>query len=211
MSLLVSRLRDLRGTTHRVRWQVDGREKNRTFATRALADSFRSDLSAARRGEPFDTATGLPVSLRPKATGPTWLAHAKALVDAKWGESSPAHRKSTAEALVTISCRVDPRRRHLPRPEDAQGGSPALVVQPSDSQTTHAAPERYVEALAWAERTSRPLSDLADPTTVRDVLAACGRRLEGRPAAASVATRKRAALSLALVCAVEQGHLDGNR
>lgn len=104
MSLLVSRLRDLRGTTHRVRWQVDGREKNRTFATRALADSFRSDLSAARRGEPFDTATGLPVSLRPKATGPTWLAHAKALVDAKWGESSPAHRKSTAAALVTISC-----------------------------------------------------------------------------------------------------------
>lgn len=104
VSLLVSRLRDLRGTTHRVRWQVDGREENRTFATRALADSFRSDLSAARRGEPFDTATGLPVSLRPKATGPTWLAHAKALVDAKWGESSPAHRKSTAAALVTISC-----------------------------------------------------------------------------------------------------------
>lgn len=121
--------------------------------------------------------------------------------------ASQEHGRGTCHHLL----RVDPRRRHLPRPEDAQGGSPALVVQPSDSQTTHAAPERYVEALAWAERTSRPLSDLADPTTVRDVLAACGRRLEGRPAAASVATRKRAALSLALVCAVEQGHLDGNR
>lgn len=46
-----------------MRWIVAGKEWHDTFPTRALADSFRSDLvSATRRGEAFLVATGRPMS-----------------------------------------------------------------------------------------------------------------------------------------------------
>jgi hypothetical protein len=49
--------------TYSVRWKVGSRRWKTTFKTAALADSFRSDLlSAARKGEAFDTSTGRPVS-----------------------------------------------------------------------------------------------------------------------------------------------------
>jgi hypothetical protein len=49
--------------TYRVRWIVAGQPFHDSFQTRALADSFRSDLlSHARQGEPFDVETGRPAS-----------------------------------------------------------------------------------------------------------------------------------------------------
>lgn len=52
-----------RGTTYRVRWIVAGQERRETFTRSKQADGFRSELvSATRRGEPFDLATGRPVS-----------------------------------------------------------------------------------------------------------------------------------------------------
>ncbi len=59
-------------------------------------------------------------------------------------------------------------------------------------------------------RHSRPLSDLADLATLRHVLAAIGTNLDGSIASASTVNRKRAALSGALVYAVEVGHLEAN-
>ena len=54
-----------RRRTYTVRWTVAGREFRDTFATRALAESFRADLlSAARKGEAFDSGAGLPVSMQ---------------------------------------------------------------------------------------------------------------------------------------------------
>lgn len=51
------------GPKYRVRWVVAGKEWHDTFPTRALADSFRSDLiSVTRRGEAFSTVTGQPLS-----------------------------------------------------------------------------------------------------------------------------------------------------
>jgi hypothetical protein len=46
------------------RWTVARQPRSKTFAKRALADNFRSDLmQAANRGEGFDTGTGLPASM----------------------------------------------------------------------------------------------------------------------------------------------------
>ena len=43
-----------RGTSYTVRWRVNGQERQRTFGTQKLADSFRSELHiAARAGEAF--------------------------------------------------------------------------------------------------------------------------------------------------------------
>lgn len=51
-------------TSYRARWVVAGKRFGEPFATAALADSFRAQLvTAARRGEAFDTAKGLPVSM----------------------------------------------------------------------------------------------------------------------------------------------------
>lgn len=50
-------------TTYKVRWVVAGRGFAKTYATKALAESRRIELMAAqRRGEGFDTETGLPES-----------------------------------------------------------------------------------------------------------------------------------------------------
>jgi hypothetical protein len=46
-----------------VRWRVAGRDRSRSFMTRALADSYRAELvRAARKGTGFDPATGEPAA-----------------------------------------------------------------------------------------------------------------------------------------------------
>ncbi len=52
-----------KGVTYRVRWRVGRRRRSSRFRTASLAVSFRSDLvSAASKGEAFDTDTCLPIS-----------------------------------------------------------------------------------------------------------------------------------------------------
>lgn len=54
-----------------VRWRAGSRRRKQAFKTKALADSFRTELLAAtRRGEAFDADTGLPVSMSPSAATP---------------------------------------------------------------------------------------------------------------------------------------------
>src|SRR5690242_4848230 len=92
------------GRTYGVRWSVAGKPFHKTYRTKALADAARADLlSRTRQGEPFDVATGLPVSKLPVETGPTWYAHACAFIDSKWPRLAPKSRKSLAEALATIT------------------------------------------------------------------------------------------------------------
>jgi hypothetical protein len=46
-----------------VRWRVAGRDKSRSFMSRALADSYRAELvRAARKGLAFAPGTGEPES-----------------------------------------------------------------------------------------------------------------------------------------------------
>lgn len=74
-----------RKKTYTVRWIVGGREKSRNFATRALADNYRSDLmQAINRGEAFDAATGLPDSMVQSKGAVSWLEFMQSYVDIKW-------------------------------------------------------------------------------------------------------------------------------
>jgi len=61
-----------------VRWRVAGRDKSKSFLTRALADSYRAELvRAARQGLEFDPATGEPLLWAvPGPAATTWLEHA---------------------------------------------------------------------------------------------------------------------------------------
>ncbi|WP_424528738.1 hypothetical protein ACOZ38_03340 [Sphaerisporangium viridialbum] len=66
-----------------MRWRVGGKVKSKTLRTKELANSHLRDLRlAAKNGEAFDVATGLPVStLAPEPeTGPTFLAFAQTFI-----------------------------------------------------------------------------------------------------------------------------------
>jgi hypothetical protein len=71
-------------------------------------------------------------------------------------------------------------------------------------------PTEFARAVRWLESNTRPVGDLADPATLRAVMGAIGRKLDGRPAAASTSQRKRAVFYNALEYAVERELLASN-
>src|SRR3569833_3097054 len=93
--------RGSRTTTYWVRWKVAGEARKESFKEKRLAESFLSDLpSAARKGEAFDTETGLPVSMSRAAAQISCYELACRYVDLKWPRSAAMTRKTTAEALT---------------------------------------------------------------------------------------------------------------
>lgn len=91
--------------SYHVVWVVAGERRKKSHQSYALADSFRSELlSAVRRGEGFDTDTGLPVSqVRAKVRLPTWYELARGYVDMKWPRAAAKTRAATADALATVT------------------------------------------------------------------------------------------------------------
>ena len=74
-----------RKTPFRVRWTVAGRQFGRSFVTMALAESFRASLiTAARKGEGFDTESGLPESMERTRRDITFYQHAAEFAAAAW-------------------------------------------------------------------------------------------------------------------------------
>jgi hypothetical protein len=116
----------LPGTTqgrYRVRWAAAGRERCKSFATRPLADAFAGSLrDAARHGQPFDPATGMPAEPKAAAAASTtWYEHSRAYAEMKWPALSPKSRRAAAEALTTLTMALttsdagQPPRRDVPR------------------------------------------------------------------------------------------------
>ena len=90
-------------TTYRVRWKVGGRLWREGFRT-AQADSFRSALlTAARRGEAFNLATGRPTVWEREKARTSWYEFACAYVDMKWKQASAKYRKDIARALTAAT------------------------------------------------------------------------------------------------------------
>lgn len=197
--------------SYKVRWSVDGRQRSKTLKTAKLADSFRSTLLAAvRSGEAFDLMSGLPLSVTPIPSGPSWLSHAQSLVDAKWNEASPRHRQSTAEALTTITMALHRDGATYADPAGARKALRCWSFNASARRQNREPPEEFAQALSWLYEHSRPLKDLEDVDLLRSVLIAIATNLDGTPASTSTINRKRAALSSALVYALERGDLDSN-
>ncbi|MFF3437918.1 tyrosine-type recombinase/integrase [Streptosporangium sp. NPDC002721] len=193
-----------------IRWKVGGREKSKTLRTKALAESFLSDLrQAARRGEAFDMETGLPLSLLAVKSAATWFSFALAYVDMKWPHAAAKTRDSLTDALATITpALVD---------QDAPGKPDALLLRevlrqfslpPAARQL--AQPPEIRTALAWLERHSLSISDLAKVRNVRLGLDALTLRLDGGAAAATTIARKRSVFYNALQYAVDLEELPSN-
>ena len=198
-----------RKTSYRVRWSVGGQPHGESFATRKLAESFRSSLMhATREGEAFDRETGLPRSAaESERRQRLWVELSREFMDAKWEDFSPRHRKSTVEGLVTLTCGLVRDGR---RPPDARILREALThweFNPAARSRAQEAPDEYFEALHWIGGNSLPLTEVGTADGVRAALKALGTKLDGTRASAATIARKRAALSGALSYAVERQYL----
>lgn len=201
--------RGARKTTYTVRWVVDGKEQQDTFATRKLADAFRSSLMAAiRDGEAFDADSGLPVSLQRERNKRTWYDHACAFVDMKWPHASGRHRKSIAEALTTLTLALVTTTRGMP---DRKQLRTMLYTWSFNKAVRTADPERSASRPArWAAANTVDLADLQDPMVIRRALDALTVTSKNEPAAPTTIARKRAVFYNALRYAVELGYLSAN-
>lgn len=199
-----------RVTRYIVRWAVDRRPHKERFATKALADAFRSELVAAQKqGVAFDVATGRPVTqLRAEAERISWYEFACSYVDMKWPSISPKHRKGIAEVLTTATIaqlteKVSPSEAKLLR-------SALLNWGFNRRRGSKEQPDAVSRRLAWISRRSRPIRDLGDPKIVRALLEAGATKVDGTRASGRTANWKRSVLSTALQHAVERGLLESN-
>jgi len=200
-----------RRTTYRVRWAVGGTRFTDTFATAKLADSHRSRLlSAARDGEAFDMATGLPRSVTVSRNQRRWVELAREFIDAKWEDFAPRHRKSTVEGLVTLTCALVKEGRVAPDPKALRVALSHWEFNTAARTRQDEVPDEHREALRWIADNSAPLDLLREAEGARAALKAVSTTLDGSRASASTIARKRAALSGALNYAVERRYLSHN-
>ena len=193
---------------YRVHWIVAGQRFTQSFTIRALADSFRAQLiTAATKGEAFDTETGLPLSLLRTRTDVSLLEHAREYAAFAWNNVAAKSRVSILETLARVLPVVT---RDLPGAPD-----PAVLrkaLWKDLNQGEHAGPldAPQAQALAWLERASRPVSALKDESVVCDVLDALAFNLDGTRAAPEYFSRRRRVLHRALSYSVRKKRLDSN-
>lgn len=191
-------------TTHRVIWVVAGKRWKQGHRTAAAAENFRSELvTAVRKGEAFDVATGRPVAMARRETNDTtWYDFACQYVDMKWGPAAAAYRKSIAEALTTVTLVLIATDRGKPADDVLRM---AVGTWGFNTRLRHS-PRRPAEvavALTWLAENTQPVANLAEAAVIRTTLDALTLNLDGSRAAGTTVARKRAVLSNALSYAVE--------
>jgi integrase len=198
-----------RKKSYTVRWVVASRPTSRTFATRALADHFRSDLmQAANRGEAFDVDSGLPDSMMPVKDAVTWLGFARRYVDMKWPGAAAKSRDSITDSLATVTPALVRDTPGRPDPALLRRALREYELPPSSRQLPRS-PD-LATALRWLEKASLPLADLTDAAVVRPALDALALLMDGHAAAATTSRRRRSVFYNVLQYAMELELLDYN-
>ncbi|MFB8235187.1 tyrosine-type recombinase/integrase [Kitasatospora purpeofusca] len=194
---------------HQLRWRVGKNPHSATFATFPLADGRRAELlTAMRKGEQFETETGLPASEFRKLNQVSWFAHAKEYAEAKWSRSSAKNRATRADALATLTEALVTDRRGKPDPKVLRRALSCWAFNFSEHLAEP--PEEITSALAWVTKKSIPLVHLDDSENVRRGLEAIARLMDGSVAADTTLTRKRMVFNNALRYAVERRRLPSN-
>ncbi|MFB6988623.1 MULTISPECIES: tyrosine-type recombinase/integrase [unclassified Streptomyces] len=193
-----------------VRWTVNGREKSESFSTTGLAESRRAKLmTAARDGEPFDEHTGLPASeLRAIKQRTTWYDLARSYTEQRWERTPGNTRRTLADAFATITPALVRPGVSFPEPRVLRRALYSWAF--NKNVWDQDPPEEWRKALDWIKWNSLPVSTLAEADVLRRALDALCRKLDGKPAAAKTARRKRAAFNEVLNMAVEKGYFAEN-
>ncbi len=198
-----------KGKSYRVRWVVAGKRFERSYTTKALADRFRAELlRAVSSGLAFDEASGLPAELARARDRTTWYEHARAYVEMKWPQLAAKSRRSMVEALATVTPALVTSDRGTPDAGVLRRALYGWAFNVNRWNDDLARSERT--ALDWLEHASQPVVRMAESDVIRTALNACARKMDGKPAAATVVNRKRAVLYNALGYAVERGLLEYN-
>ena len=197
-----------RKMSYRVRWVVARRHFSASFLTMALAESFRASLiTAARKGEGFDTDSGLPESMERKRRDVTFYQHAAEFTAAAWPAAAAKTRVSIIETLARV---VPVVVRDLPGAPDPDVLRHALTKNLNQGQHAAQLDDDETRALAWLVRTSRPVGALEDPSVVADVLDVLALKLDGTPASPEYFSRRRRVLHKCLGYAVRKKRLTTN-
>lgn len=197
-------------TSYSVRWKVAGEPFRDTFATRAMAESFRSKLLVAQReGIAYDEKCGLPEPMARELNSTTWFAHAVAFADVKWPRAAATQRKSIAEALTSATMALVSGTRGAPSDEALRAALYRWAFNKAQRDRGEP-PEDVAAVLKWVAANTVKLGDLADAAVTRKVLDALATRIDGGAAAANTVARKRAIVYGALKFAVELRHLDSH-
>lgn len=196
--------------SYTVRWKVAGQPFRKTFATRALAESFRSKLVVAQReGVAFDEKIGLPEPMARELNSRSWYDLATAFVDMKWSSAAATQRKSIADALTTVTPALLRTSRGAPAEADIRRALYSWVLNKTRREAG-APPDDLAPVVKWLSANTLPLSEVAHPATIRKALDRLTTRLDGGPAAANTVARKRAVIYSALKYAVELRYLDAH-
>jgi len=139
--------------------------------------------------------------------GRSWYAHACAFMDMKWAHASPGHRRSLADALVSVTTAMVNDSRDIPDStalrKALSGWSFNVTARGHLPVDAADVPSDIAREVAWIARRSLPLRSFASPSTVRLAMEAISVKLDGTAAAAPTVAQKRAALFSALQYTVE--------
>jgi integrase len=198
-----------RKKSYTARWIVAGKYSSRTFAKRAQADRFRSDLmQATGKGEGFDTESALPESMMQAKEAVTWLTFAMRYVDMKWPRAAAKSRDSMTDSLATVTPILVNELPGRPSSAVLRKALRGFLLPPAARELDR--PKEVEEALRWLEAASLSMSDLVGAPVVRTALETLTLKLNGRPAAATTMRRRRAVFYNVLQYAVEMETLDVN-
>ncbi|MEV6903091.1 integrase [Amycolatopsis sp. NPDC051372] len=193
-----------------VRWVVAGQEFPKTYATSALAESFRSKLVVAQRnGEAFRVVDGLPVSMARAENDQPWFTFAQEYVDMKWSRAAAKSRAGNADALATATLALLASSRGKPEDKVLRRAMTGWAYNSHRRDTSN--PADIEAALMWLGSNTVKVSRLDDLTMLRRVLDQLALKMDGKAAAAKTVYRKRAVLFNALEFAVEKRLLLKNR
>lgn len=205
----IRRNKSSKTVSYEVRWKVGGRQRSKTYRTKALGDSYLSDLrQAAKRGEAFDVDSGLPESLIKAKKARTVLDFVRAYVETRWPHAAAKSRDSMSDALSTVLPALTTDRPGRPDADTLRTALRKYVLLP-DSKRGEIPPE-MARAIRWLESASLALTDLNDAPAVRLALDALALRLDGQAASPNTVRRKRAVLHHVLEYAVELEELASN-
>jgi integrase len=198
-----------KGRPYGVRWVTERKSHSEWYATKALANSRRSELmQAAREGEPFDVESGLPVTELKRRNSLSFIEFAQSYMDIKWPDAAAKTRTSTVDALATAGTVFLRDAAGRPEARDLRRVLTSILLPPTTRSTELSPGDRDV--VDWITRHSCPLYDLTDAVAMRDMLDALATRQDGKSAAATVYRRKRAVLFNMLSYAVERELLPDN-
>jgi integrase len=192
-----------------VRWTVAGQPHSTTIRGSELAENYLSDLrQAARRGEWFDTTTGLPKSMLKAKNARNWLQFSQAYVRMRWTQLAAKSREGMVDTFLTVTSTLVTDRKGRPNTDVLRRVLRDHVFVPEDraAETT----TESEATLRWLESASLPVADLEEPRYARAALESLAVRLNGSAAAPSTFRRKRAVFHHSLEYAVELGELSAN-